>query len=94
MLLVLPGPVRNWEIIPVPFAADGFSILACYPLRGIDLDGDVADLLTAVEYLRQERLPSRADPERLALVAASFTSLHAYRLLGLTDEAAFMLWLV
>jgi len=86
MLLVLPGPVRSWEIIPVPFAAEGFSVLACYPLRGIDLDEDAADLLTAVEYLRQGRLPSRADPERLALVAASFTSLHAYRLLGLTDE--------
>lgn len=86
MLLVLPGPVRSWEIIPVPFAAEGFSVLACYPLRGIDLDEDAADLLTAVEYLRQGRLPSRADPERLALVAASFTSLHAYRLLGLTDQ--------
>jgi hypothetical protein len=86
ILLVLPGPVRNWEMIPVPFAADGFSVLACYPLRGADIDGDAADLLTAVEYLRQGRIPSRADPERLALVAASFTSLHAYRLLGLTDQ--------
>ncbi len=86
MLLVLPGPVLSWEIIPVPFAAEGFSVLACYPLRGIDLDEDAADLLTAVEYLRQGQLPSRADPERLALVAASFTSLHAYRLLGLTDQ--------
>jgi hypothetical protein len=86
MLLVLPGPVRNWEMIPVPFAAEGFGVLACYPLRGADIDGDVADLLTTVEYLRQGRIPSRADPDRLALVAASFTSLHAYRLLGLTDQ--------
>ena len=86
MLLVLPGPVRNWEMIPVPFAAEGFSVLACYPLRGADIDGDAADLLTAVEYLRRGQLPTRADPERLALVAASFTSLHAYRLLGLTDQ--------
>ena len=86
LLLVLPGPVLNWEIVPAPFAAEGFSVLACYPLRGIDIDEDVADLLTALEYLRQERLPSRADPERLGLMAASFTSLHAYRLLGLTDE--------
>jgi len=86
LLLVLPGPVHNWEIIPVPFAAEGFSVLACYPLRGIDIDEDAADLLTALEYVRQGRVPSRADPERLGLIGASFTSIHAYRLLGLTDE--------
>jgi dienelactone hydrolase len=86
MLLVLPGPVKNWEMIPAPFAAEGFSVLACYPLRGIDIDEDAADLLTALEYLRQGRVPSRADPERLALVGASFTSLHTYRLLALVDQ--------
>jgi acetyl esterase/lipase len=87
LLLVLPGPVLGWEIIPVPFAAEGFSVLACYPLRGIDIDQDAADLLTALEYLRQGLiLPSRADPERLGLVGASFTSLHTYRLLALTDQ--------
>ncbi len=85
MLLVLPGPVQFWEIIPVPFAAQGFSVLACYPLRGIDIDEDAADLLTALAYVRQGRVPSHADPDRLALVGASFTSLHTYRLLGLTD---------
>ncbi len=86
MLLVLPGPVHTWEIVPIPFAAQGFSVLACYPLRGFDIDGDVADLMTAVEYVRQGRIPSRADTGRLALVGASFTSIHAYRLLGLTDQ--------
>jgi hypothetical protein len=86
MLLVLPGPVMGWEIVPVPFAAEGFSVLACYPLRGIDIDQDAADLLTALEYLVQGRVPSHADAERLALVGASFTSLHTYRLLALTDQ--------
>jgi hypothetical protein len=86
MFLVLPGPVLGWEIIPVPFAAEGFSVLACYPLRGIDIDEDAVDLLTALEYLRQGRVPSRADTEQLALVGASFTSIHTYRLLALTDQ--------
>jgi len=86
MLLVLPGPVYSWEIIPVPFAAEGFSVLACYPLRGIDLDQDVADLLMALAYLREGLIPTRADTEQLILVGASFTSLHAYRFLGLTEE--------
>jgi dienelactone hydrolase len=86
MLLVLPGPVLTWEIIPVPFAAQGFSVLAFYPLRGTDIDGDATDILTALEYLRLGRLPARADPNRLALVGASYTSLHAYRLLGQTDQ--------
>jgi hypothetical protein len=86
MLLVLPGPVMNWEIVAVPFADEGFSVLACYPLRGIDIDEDAADLLTALAYLRQGQIPSRADTERLALVGASFTSIHTWRLLGLTDE--------
>ena len=86
MLLVLPGPVLGWEIVPVPFAAEGWSVMACYPLRGIDIDEDAADLLTALEYLRQGRIPSRADTDHLALVGASYTSLHTYRLLGLTDQ--------
>jgi hypothetical protein len=86
LLLILPGPVLGWEIVPVPFAAQGFSVLALYPLRGTDIDGDAADLLTALEYLKQGRLPSRADPEQLGLIAASYTSLHAYRLLGLTGQ--------
>lgn len=86
MLLVLPGPVMSWEIVPVPFAAQGFSVLACYPLRGIDIDKDAADLLTALEYLSQRRIPSRADIDRLVLVGASFTSLHTWRLLAMTDE--------
>jgi fermentation-respiration switch protein FrsA (DUF1100 family) len=86
LLLVLPGPVLNWEIIPVPFATEGFSVLACYPLRGADIDGDAADLLTALEYLRQGRIPSHADPDRVGLIGASFTSLHTYRLLALTDQ--------
>ena len=85
MLLVLPGPVAGWEIIPVPFAAEGFSVLACYPLRGIEIDEDAGDLLTALAYVREGRVPSRADPERLALVGASFTSLHTWRLLQLAD---------
>jgi hypothetical protein len=86
LLLVLPGPVKYWEFIPVPFAAEGFSILACYPLRGIEIDEDAADLLTALEYVRQGWVPSRADADRLGLIGASFTSLHSYRLLALTDE--------
>ena len=86
LLLVLPGPVLSWEIVPVPFAAQGFSVLAFYPLRGIDIDQDVVDILTALEYLRQGRIPSRADTEQLALVGASFSSLHAYRVLELTDQ--------
>lgn len=86
LLLVLPGPVLGWEIVPVPFAAQDYSVLACYPLRGTNIDGDAADLLTALEYVRQGRVPSNADTERLGLIAASYTSLHAYRLLGLTDQ--------
>jgi hypothetical protein len=86
MLLVLPGPVLSWEIVPVPFAARGYSVLAFYPLRGTEIDGDAADILTALEYLRRGRLPSRADPEQLAIVGASFTSIHVYRLLGLSDQ--------
>jgi hypothetical protein len=86
LLLVLPGPVHTWEIIPVPFAAQGFSVVACYPLRGADIDADAADLTTALEYLRQGRVPSRADPERLGLIGASFTSIHTYRILRLTDQ--------
>ena len=86
LFLVLPGPVLGWEIAQVPFADAGFSVLVCYPLRGIDLDEDAADLLSALEYVRQGRVPSRADTERLGFMGASFSSLHVYRLLGLTDS--------
>jgi len=64
LLLILPGPVLGWEIVPVPFANQGFSVLACYPLRGTNIDGDAADLLTALAYgasvatLTSSRCPS------------------------------------
>jgi len=61
-------------------------VLACYPQREIDIDGGMADLLTALDYVRQGRVPSRADTGRLALVGASFTSIHTYRLLELTGQ--------
>ncbi|HNS50872.1 MAG TPA: carboxypeptidase regulatory-like domain-containing protein [Anaerolineae bacterium] len=83
---VLPGPVLNWEIVAVPFAAQGYSVLACYPFRGTDIDGDVVDLLTALEYFRRGRLPSHADLSRLGLIGASWTSIHSYRLLETTEE--------
>ena len=86
LLLVLPGPVLNWEIVAVPFAAQHYSVLACYPYRGTDIEGDVADLLTALEYYRRGRLPSHADLSRLGLIGASWTSIHAYRLLETTEE--------
>ena len=86
LLLVLPGPVLNWEIVAVPFAAKDFSVLACYPYRGTDIDGDVADLLTALEYYRQGKLPSHGDISRLGLIGASWTSLHSYRLMETTQE--------
>lgn len=81
LLVILPGPVLEWEIVPVPLAEQGFVVVAVHPARKVDVEGEVDSMRAALAALRAGQLSTRADATRIGVLGGSFTSLHVYRLL-------------
>jgi dipeptidyl aminopeptidase/acylaminoacyl peptidase len=81
LLVILPGPVLEWEIVPVPLADQGFVVIAVHPARKMDIEGEVDSMRAALAALRAGQLSTRADATRIGVLGGSFTSLHVYRLL-------------
>ncbi|MBC7248673.1 MAG: carboxypeptidase regulatory-like domain-containing protein [Anaerolineae bacterium] len=86
LLVILPGPVLEWEIVPVPLAAQGFVVMAVHPARRMDIEGEVDSMRAALVALRAGQLSTRADATRIGVLGGSFTSLHVYRLLQQEGE--------
>lgn len=86
LLVILPGPVLEWEIVPVPLAQQGFVVMAVHPARRMDIEGEVDSMRAALAALRAGQLSARADATRIGVLGGSFTSLHVYRLLQQEDE--------
>ena len=85
LLVILPGPVLEWEVVPVPLAAQGFVVVAVYPARKMDIAGEVDSMRAALVALRAGWLSTRADATRIGVLGGSFTSLHVYNLLQRED---------
>lgn len=85
LLLILPGPVLAWEVVPVPLAAQGFVVIAVYPARKMDIAGEVDSMRAALVALRAGQLSAHADATRIGVLGGSFTSLHVYNLLQRED---------
>ncbi len=81
LLVILPGPVLDWEVVPVPLADQGFTVMAVYPPHKMDIAGDVDSMRAALAALQDGRLSPRADPTRIGVLGGSFSSLHVYDLL-------------
>ena len=81
LLVILPGPVLDWEVVPVPLAAQGFVVMAVHPSHKMDIAGDVDSIRVALSALRMGQLLSDADTSRIGVLGGSFASLHVYDLL-------------
>jgi dipeptidyl aminopeptidase/acylaminoacyl peptidase len=81
LLVILPGPVLEWEIVPVPLADQGFVVIAVYPAQKLDIGGEVDSMRAALAALRAGQLSAQADATRIGVLGGSFTSLHVYYLL-------------
>ncbi|MDY7039272.1 MAG: carboxypeptidase regulatory-like domain-containing protein [Chloroflexota bacterium] len=86
LLVILPGPVLSWEVVPVPLADQGFVVVAVHPAQKMDIEGETDSMRAALAALREGQLSTRADSTRIGVLGGSFTSLHVYRLLQRDGE--------
>ena len=80
ILAVYPGPADTWKQVSLPLAQAGYAVIAVGPAYALDLEPDVDDLLRLIAMLKQGGFP-HADPQRLAALGGSYSSLHVFRLL-------------
>ena len=80
---IYPSAPREWDLVSVALASDGYVVLAVgpSPQRGLDVVGMGRDALKAVAYLRDGQLTDRVGVEREGWLSGSFSSLILYRAL-------------
>lgn len=79
ILAVYPGPADTWAQVSIPLAQAGFAVIAVGPAYALDLEPDVDDLQRLIDQLQSGAFP-RADPQRIGIIAGSYSSLHVFRL--------------
>jgi fermentation-respiration switch protein FrsA (DUF1100 family) len=88
LLIVYPGPANAWEGVSIPLAAQGFVVIAYqpelfgpHPERGLDLRGDVEDLLELYSYAKAGYFSDRSDPQKVVVTSGSVSTAYTYLLL-------------
>ena len=80
LLTAYPGPAEEWESASVPLAAAGFGVLAYGPPYGFEPERAVSALVGLVHQARDGRMPGIGG-SRIAVLAGSYSGLHALRVL-------------
>ena len=80
LLTAYPGPAEEWESASVPLAAAGFGVLAYGPPYSFEPERAVSALVGLVQQARDGRMPG-IDGSRIAVLAGSYSGLHALRVL-------------
>ncbi|HET9494115.1 MAG TPA: carboxypeptidase regulatory-like domain-containing protein [Chloroflexia bacterium] len=78
LLIIFPGEARSWEGVSVPLSAKGYVVVSYFPVRLLDLEGDVDDLMLLLKLTAEGRLSERGDPNRIALVGGSASTVYTY----------------
>ncbi|HEX2914446.1 MAG TPA: carboxypeptidase regulatory-like domain-containing protein [Chloroflexia bacterium] len=88
LFIVYPGPANAWEGVSIPLAAQGFVVIAYqpelfgpHPERGMNLKGDVSDLLQLYNYAKAGQFSQRGDPQRVVITGGSVSTAYTYLLL-------------
>lgn len=101
LLIVYPGPADAWEGVSIPLAAQGFVVIAYqpelfgpHPERGLNLRGDVSDMLELYNYAKSGLFGPRSDPSKVVVTGGSVSTAYTYLMLreietsSPTDKAA------
>ncbi len=103
LIIVYPGPATSpsWEGVSIPLAAQGFVVVAYQPElfgpnpeRGLNLKGDVSDMLQLYNYAKSGQFSLRGDPQKVVITGGSVSTVYTYLLLRelenstATDKAA------
>lgn len=88
LLIVYPGPANGWEGVSVPLAAQGFVVVAYqpelfgpHPERGLNLRGDVKDLIELYNYAKAGYFSERGDPQKVVITGGSVSTVYTYLLM-------------
>ncbi|HET7768796.1 MAG TPA: carboxypeptidase regulatory-like domain-containing protein [Chloroflexota bacterium] len=80
LMTAYPGPAEEWEGASIPLAEAGYAVVAYAPPYGFTPEAAVTELRLLLEAARQGRLPG-VDGTRVAVLAGSYSGLHALRVL-------------
>jgi dipeptidyl aminopeptidase/acylaminoacyl peptidase len=78
LLIIFPGEANRWEGVSVPLSANGYVVVSYFPVRLLDLEGDVDDLMLLLKLAADGRLSARGDPNRIALLGGSVSTVYTY----------------
>lgn len=88
LLIVYPGPANAWEGVSIPLAAQGFVVIAYqpelfgpHPERGLNLRGDVSDMLELYNYAKSGYFSTRSDPLKVVVTGGSVSTAYTYLML-------------
>lgn len=88
LLIVYPGPASAWEGVSIPLAAQGFVVIAYqpelfgpHPERGLNLRGDLKDLLELYNYAKSGYFSDRGDPSKVVVTGGSVSTAYTYLML-------------
>ena len=88
LLIVYPGPADAWEGVSIPLAAQGFVVIAYqpelfgpHPERGLNLRGDVSDMLELYNYAKAGYFSDRSDPSKVIVTGGSVSTAYTYLML-------------
>jgi hypothetical protein len=82
LLLIFPGPANAWEGISIPLASKGYVVVSYFPVRLLDLEGDVDDLMLLFKLTADGRMSERGDRNSIALVGGSVSTVYTYLMAG------------
>ncbi len=101
LLIVYPGPANAWEGVSIPLAAQGLVVIAYqpelfgpHPERGLNLRGDLKDILELYNYAKTGSFSARSDPQKVVVTGGSVSTVYTYLLFreletsSQTDKAA------
>jgi hypothetical protein len=78
LLIVYPGEANRWEGVSIPLASKGYVVVSYFPVKLIDLEGDVDDLRVLLGHVSAGRLSARGDNTKIVLVGGSVSTVYTY----------------
>ncbi|MCS7220489.1 MAG: carboxypeptidase regulatory-like domain-containing protein [Anaerolineae bacterium] len=84
LVMAFPSHEPHWDPPAIAFASQGFTVLSVKPVMAhgwLDIQAHAEDLQAAVTLLTSGALTPAADPQRMAWLAGSFSTLFMYLVL-------------
>ncbi|HYP39141.1 MAG TPA: carboxypeptidase regulatory-like domain-containing protein [Chloroflexia bacterium] len=78
LLIIFPGEARLWEGVTIPLASKGYVVVSYFPVRLLDMEGDIDDLMLLLKLTADGRLSERGDKNNIALLGGSVSTAYTY----------------